>query len=103
MGGSWAGHSPFIKDEQEVDDGDFIVTGQIAGADLGAAGIVARYVIAGVGAAAGKATFIGALGVDGAKREAAALVERAVTRLEAFGEIAQPLRDFGDYVLNRRG
>ena len=53
-------------------------------------------------AAAGKATFISALGVDGAKREAAALIERAIARLAEFGVRAQPLRAFGEYVLTRR-
>ncbi len=53
-------------------------------------------------AAAGKATFVAALGVDGARREAAALVERAVARLDAFGGRARPLRAFGEYVLTRR-
>ena len=53
-------------------------------------------------AAAGKATFIAMLGVDGARREAMTLVERAAARLEEFGVHAWPLRAFGDYVLARR-
>lgn len=53
-------------------------------------------------AAAGKATFIAALGLEGARREAIALVDRAVARLEGFGEGAEPLRAFGEYVLARR-
>ena len=53
-------------------------------------------------AAAGKATFIAALGLEGARREAAALVERAVARLDGFGEGAGPLRAFGEYVLARQ-
>ena len=53
-------------------------------------------------AAAGKATFLSVLGVDGAKREAAALVDRAFAHLERFDKRAQPLRAFGEYVLNRR-
>ena len=53
-------------------------------------------------AAAGKATFIAALGVEGARREAAALVERAVARLDGFGEGAALLRAFGEYVLARQ-
>ena len=53
-------------------------------------------------AAVGKATFIGPLGVDGAKREAVALVERANARLAEFGGRAQTLRAFGEYVLTRR-
>ena len=53
-------------------------------------------------AVAGKATFIATLGVEGARREAAALIDRAVARLEGFGEEAGPLRAFGEYVLVRR-
>ena len=57
---------------------------------------------AGKDAAAGKATFIASLGVEGARREAGAIVERAVARLEGFGERARPLQAFGEYVLARR-
>lgn len=53
-------------------------------------------------AAAGKATFLAALGVDGARREARALVDRAVARLDGFGGRARPLREFGAYILTRR-
>ena len=53
-------------------------------------------------AAAGKATFIGALGLEGARREAVALVERGVARLDGLGEGAGPLRAFGEYVLARQ-
>ena len=53
-------------------------------------------------AAAGKATFLAALGVDGARREARALVDRAVARLDRFGGRARPLREFGAYILARR-
>ena len=53
-------------------------------------------------AAAGKATFTAALGVEGARREAAALVERAVARLDGLGGGADPLRAFGEYMLARR-
>ena len=42
-------------------------------------------------AAAGKATFITALGVEGARREAAALVERAAARLDGLGDGAGPV------------
>ncbi len=52
--------------------------------------------------AAGKATFISALGVDGARKEARALVERAVTRLEGFGKEAESFRQLGYFVLERR-
>ena len=53
-------------------------------------------------AAAGKATFIAALGEEGARREAVALVGRAIGRLEGLGDEAEPLRAFGEYVLKRR-
>ena len=53
-------------------------------------------------AAAGKATFTAVLGVEGARREAVALVERAVARLEGFDERARPLRELGKYVLTRQ-
>ena len=53
-------------------------------------------------AAAGKATFVAALGVDGARREAKELVDRAVARLEDFGARAETLRALGEYVLTRR-
>ena len=53
-------------------------------------------------AAAGKATFLAALGVEGARREARALIERAAVRLRELGEGAWPLRAFGEYVLARK-
>ena len=53
-------------------------------------------------AAAGKATFVGALGVEGARREAGTLVERGLARLDGLGEGAGSLRAFGAYVLARR-
>ena len=53
-------------------------------------------------AAAGKATFVAALGVEAARKEAGTLVERALARLDGFGDGAGLLRDFGAYVLARR-
>ena len=53
-------------------------------------------------AAAGKATFVGALGVEGARREARSLIDRGIARLDRFGENAEPLRAFGTFVLQRR-
>ena len=53
-------------------------------------------------AAAGKATFVGALGVEGARREARSLIDRGIARLDRFGEDADPLRAFGTFVLERR-
>ena len=53
-------------------------------------------------AAAGKATFVAAMGVEGAKREARSLVDRAVAGLDGFGPDAETLRAFGSFVLRRR-
>ncbi len=53
-------------------------------------------------AAAGKATFVSALGVEGARREARSLIDRGIARLDRFGEDADPLRAFGTFVLERR-
>ena len=53
-------------------------------------------------AAAGKATFVAAMGVEGARREARSLVDRAVARLDGFGPDAEILRAFGGFVLRRR-
>ncbi len=53
-------------------------------------------------AAAGKATFVSALGVAGAREEARALVERAIGRLERFGKDAEDFRRLGYFVLERR-
>ena len=53
-------------------------------------------------AAAGKATFVAALGVEGARREARLLIDRAIARLDEFAARAAPLREFSEYVLARR-
>ena len=53
-------------------------------------------------AAAGKATFVSNLGVEGARREALALVNRATARLRPFGMSAKPLHEFCEYLLTRR-
>lgn len=53
-------------------------------------------------AAAGKATFVSLLGVDGAKKEARMLVDRAIARLEGFGKEADAYRQMGNFVLERR-
>ncbi len=53
-------------------------------------------------AAAGKATFVSLLGVDGAKKEARMLVDRAIARLEGFGKEADAYRQMGCFVLERR-
>ena len=43
-------------------------------------------------AEAGKATFVSALGVDGARREARQVTDRALSRLDTFGARADELR-----------
>lgn len=50
----------------------------------------------------GKATFVGILGVQGAKEQAERLVAQAKDHLDPFGERARILRDAADYVLTRR-
>lgn len=51
---------------------------------------------------AGKATFVSLLGLDGAKRRAAELVESAQDALSAYGEDADTLREAAQFVLNRK-
>ena len=53
-------------------------------------------------AAAGKATFVGLLGADEARRRAAALVDDAVAALGPFDEKAAPLRAVARYIVERR-
>ena len=53
-------------------------------------------------AAAGKATFVGLLGVDGARAKAEALVAEAVAELAPFGDRAQLLRDVAQYIIDRK-
>ncbi len=53
-------------------------------------------------AAAGKATFVSLLGIEGARREARMLVDRAIARLEGFGKDADSFRQMGYFVLERR-
>lgn len=53
-------------------------------------------------AAAGKATFVGLLGADGARIRAEELVADAVARLEPFGERAELLRDVARYIIDRK-
>jgi farnesyl diphosphate synthase len=52
--------------------------------------------------AAGKATFVAVLGVDEARRRAKAIAERAASRLAAFEERADLLRDMAQFVVTRR-
>ena len=51
--------------------------------------------------AAGKATFVSLLGVDGARKKAAELVERACDGLEIFGGTAKNLRDLARFIIDR--
>ena len=51
--------------------------------------------------AAGKATFVSLLGMDGAKRRADELVESAQDALSIYGDAADTLRDAARFVVNR--
>jgi len=53
-------------------------------------------------AAAGKATFVDLLGLEGARARAAQLTEDAVAVLEPFGEKADLLRDVARFIVARR-
>ena len=53
-------------------------------------------------AAAGKATFVASLGVDGARAEARRLIDSALARLDRFGGDADPLRSVCGFVLDRK-
>ena len=51
--------------------------------------------------AAGKATFVSLLGLDGAKSRAAELIDAAIDALEPFGERAENLREAARYTITR--
>ena len=117
---------------QKLKTGALIAFACEAGAILGEAGAEARAALAGYGhdlglafqiaddlldiegseaetgkavgkdAAAGKATFVGLLGVDGARDRARALVDRAVGRLARFGDKADSLRAVARFAIARR-
>ncbi|MEM7224251.1 MAG: polyprenyl synthetase family protein [Pseudomonadota bacterium] len=53
-------------------------------------------------AALGKATFVGQLGLEGARAKAEAIIGSACDRLDIFGEKADLLRHTALFVLNRR-
>ncbi len=53
-------------------------------------------------AVAGKATFVGLLGVDEARRRARDLAQSAVARLQRFDARADPLRQAAGFVVERR-
>lgn len=52
-------------------------------------------------AAAGKATFVSLLGLDAAKKRAAAMIQEAETALLPYGERANTLRDAARFVISR--
>ncbi|MEE2997236.1 MAG: farnesyl diphosphate synthase [Pseudomonadota bacterium] len=52
-------------------------------------------------AESGKATFVSALGVDGARREARQVTDRAISRLDRFGMCADEMRSAAEFVLVR--
>ncbi len=53
-------------------------------------------------AAAGKATFVTILGIDGARQQARALIDQAANHLEPFGVRAELLRQCALFVVERR-
>jgi farnesyl diphosphate synthase len=53
-------------------------------------------------AALGKATFVGQLGLEGARVKAEALIKNACARLDLFAEKAEVLRQTASFVLHRR-
>lgn len=53
-------------------------------------------------AAAGKATFVGLLGVDGAREEALRLADLALDHISSFGEEATLLRAIAHFAVHRR-
>ncbi len=53
-------------------------------------------------AAAGKATFVSLLGLDGATRRAATLVDEAVDALSIYGKDAETLRQLARFVISRQ-
>ncbi len=67
-------------------EGDAATVGKAVGKDAGA----------------GKATFVSLLGLDEAKRRAAALVEEACAALSSYGDRAERLRDAARFVIARR-
>ncbi len=54
-------------------------------------------------AAAGKATFVDLLGLDGARTKAAELVEQARDALSSYGDRADVLRAAARFIIDRRG
>ena len=52
--------------------------------------------------AAGKATFVDLMGLDGARRKARELVDKAIGALEPYGERASMLRAAANFIITRR-
>lgn len=50
----------------------------------------------------GKATYPALMGMDGAKQEAAKVLEEALTALNNFGEKAEPLRQIAKFIVERK-
>ena len=65
----------------------------------GSAEVVGKPV--GADAAAGKATFVSLLGVDGARREATMLADRAAASLDIFGARADTLKAVARFIVTR--
>jgi len=50
----------------------------------------------------GKATYPALMGIDGAKQEAANVLEEALTSLHDFGDKAEPLRQIARFIVDRK-
>lgn len=74
-----------IKDDILDEEGDAEIVGKAVGKDAGL----------------GKATFVSILGLEGAKKRAYAIGERAKSHLNEFGPRANRLRETVDFVLHR--